>query len=188
MKQLSISRETVELLRQGSHQAFETVFHAYFNKIKVFIYSYVRSEEDAVELTEELFVNLWLSHRKIDTEKSFSAFLHTMARNASINFLKRREVHENYLFHSPYSDKTYTSEDDLIAKETALLIEMAVEKMPEKRKQVYLLSRAEGLSNEEIAIRLGISKSNVESLLSLALKDIRKAILVGLLFFQQMHF
>lgn len=183
MKQLSISQETVELLRQGNHKAFETVFHGYFNRIKVFIYSYVKSEEDAVELAEDLFVNLWLNHRKIDAEKSFSAFLHTMARNASLNFLKHQEVHENYLSHSSYNDKSYTSEDDLIAKETALLIEMAVEKMPEKRKQVYLLSRVEGLNNEEIALRLGISKSNVESLLSLALKDIRKAILLSLFTF-----
>lgn len=187
MKQVSITSDTVEQLRQGSHQAFEQVFRGYFSKIRVFIYSYIKSDEDALELTEELFVNLWCKRHALDPDKSLPAFLHTLARHSAINFLRHKEIKENYLTQSCLHEKSYTSEDELIAKETALLIEMAVEKMPEKRKNVYLLSRKEGLSNEEIAKRLNISKSNVESLLSLALKDIRKAILMGLLLFSQVH-
>ena len=62
------------------------------------------------------------------------------------------------------------------SQRTRLLIDDTVEKMPEQRKKIYILSRNEGLSNEEIATQLNTTKRNVESQLSLALKEIRKTI------------
>ena len=73
--------------------------------------------------------------------------------------------------------------DKIIAKELGLLIDDIVGKMPEQRKMIYTLSRQEGLSNAEIAIQLNTTKRNVESQLSLALKEIRKAISCFLLSF-----
>lgn len=182
MNKKQISTETLEALRNGDHKAFERVFLAYFSIIRTFVFSYVKSEADAEELTEELFVSLWCNRKAIDTSKSFHAFMHTLARNSAINFLKHKTIHSVYLDSTSTVEESYTSEDDMIARETALLVDMAVEKMPAQRKQVYLLSRKEGLSHEDIAARLNISRRNVESHLSLALKDIRKAILSFLLF------
>lgn len=172
-----ISTETLKALQNGDHKAFEAVFITYFNKIKIFIDGYIKSEPDAEELAEDLFVNLWINHQSIDTSKSFNSYMHTIARNAAINFLKHKYVKDSYANGSYSSDSSFFgSDEDLIAKETALLIEMTVEKMPSQRKEIYKLSRNEGLDNEEIAARLNTTKRNVESQLSLALKDIRKVI------------
>lgn len=173
--------KTLEALQQGSHKAFETVFVAYYAKTKAFVYGYIKSEPDAEELTEDLFVNLWVNRRSIDTSKSFDSFLHTVARNSAINFLKHKYVQETYLNTTSNQEYSSTSEEDLIAKELGLLIDNTVEGMPEQRRKIYMLSRNEGLSNEEIATRLNTTKRNVESQLSLALKEIRKAISVCLL-------
>lgn len=167
---------TLETLQHGNHAAFETVFVAYYAKVKTFIYSYIKSEADAEELAEELFVNLWINHRSINTSKSFDSYLHTIARNAAINYLKHKYVEDAYLESSPNQVCSSTSEEELIARELGILIDDTVEKMPLQRKEIYKLSRNEGLSNEEIAIRLNTTKRNVESQLSLALKEIRKAI------------
>lgn len=167
---------TLETLQHGNHAAFETVFIAYYSKVKAFIYSYIKSEADAEELAEELFVNLWINHRSINTSKSFDSYLHTIARNTAINFLKHKYVEDSYLDGVQSQEYDSTSEEELIAKELGILIDDTVEKMPQQRKEIYKLSRNEGLSNEEIAIRLNTTKRNVESQLSLALKEIRKAI------------
>lgn len=171
-----IDIKTLEDFRQGSHKAFETVFVAYYNKTKTFIDGYLKSESDAEELTEDLFVNLWVNHYSIDASKSFDSYLHTLARNAAINFLKHKYVHDAYVSNVSNAEYGSTSEEDFIAKELGLLIDDVVEKMPQQRKQIYLLSRKEGLDNAEIAERLATTKRNVESQLSLALKEIRKAI------------
>ena len=132
----NIDIKTLEAFQDGNHKAFETIFIAYYNKTKTFIDGYIKSEPDAEELTEDLFVNLWINRHSIDTSKSFNSYLHTIARNAAINFLKHKYVCDAYLNHN----------------------------------------RNEGLSNAEIAERLNTTKRNVESQLSLALKEIRKVI------------
>ena len=58
----SIDIKTLEAFQNGNHKAFETVFIAYYNKTKAFIDGYIKSESDAEELTEDLFVNLWINH------------------------------------------------------------------------------------------------------------------------------
>lgn len=175
--------QTVEALRNGDHKAFERLFIAYFNKTKIFINGYIKSEAEAEELAEELFVNLWINREKIDPSKSFNAYLHTIAHHVALNFLKHKLVEESYLTSLDTTAYTSTSEEEVIAKELGLFIDEVVDNMPEQRKHIYLLSRQEGLNNQEIAERLHTTKRNVESQLSLALKEIRKAITLYLLVF-----
>ena len=167
----NIDIKTLEAFQDGNHKAFETIFIAYYNKTKTFINGYIKSEPDAEELTEDLFVNL-----SIDTSRSFNSYLHTIARNAAINFLKHKYVCDAYLNNNQETGYSSTSEEDLIAKELEMLIDELVGGMPEQRRMIYTLSRNEGLSNAEIAERLNTTKRNVESQLSLALKEIRKVI------------
>ena len=176
-----IDTKTLEALRDGDHKAFKAIFVEYFNKTKAFINGYIKSDTDAEELAEDLFVNLWVNRHSIDTSKSFNSYLHTIARNSAINFLKHKQVQDKYVNEMPAWESHYSSEEDYIAKELGLLVEDIVGKMPEQRKQIYLLSRNEGLNNGEIAERLNTTKRNVESQLSLALKEIRKAILTFLI-------
>jgi RNA polymerase sigma-70 factor (ECF subfamily) len=172
----NIDIKTLEALKNGNHQAFETVFIAYYSKTRNFIYEYLKSELDAEELTEELFVSLWENRANINTSKSFNSYLHTIAYNTAINFIKHKYVKDSYLSNISEVGYSHTTEEELIAKELGLLIDDTVSQMPEQRKQIYVLSRNEGLSNSEIAEKLNTTKRNVESQLSLALKEIRKTI------------
>lgn len=171
-----IDIKTLEALKNGDHKAFEKVFNAYYNKTKSFIFGYLKSECDAEELAEDIFVSLWENRNYINVTRSFSSYLHTIAHNTAINFLKHKYVHTTYLNNVLYTQYSTTSEEELIAKELGLLIDDVVDKMPEQRKQIYQLSRNEGLTNTEISEKLNTTKRNVESQLSLALKEIRKAI------------
>ncbi len=178
-----IDNNTISELRNGSHEAFEKVFNAFFGRVKAFIYGYVKSEADAEELAEDVFVGLWIGHERLDPAKSFSSYLHTTARNSALNFLRHKLVRNSHADETVTGDVGTTSEDEFIANETAMLIEMAVEKMPAQRQEIYRLSRTEGLKNDEIADRLSTTKRNVESQLSLALRDIRRVITTIFIFF-----
>lgn len=177
-----ITTRTLEKLRNGDHNAFGEVFIAYFDRIKILIDGYIKSKADAEELAEELFANLWENREKIDTRKSFGAFLHTVARNMALNFLRHKYVHDSYVDNYTWNEYTSTSEEDLIAREMNLLIELTIEKMPRQRKEVYRLSRIEGLDHEEIAAKLNTTRRTVETQLSAALKEIRKVLRLYFLF------
>ncbi len=176
-----ITPELLASLQKGDHKAFEVVFLAYYHKIKNFIDGFVKSQTDAEDLTEELFANLWDNHANIDPGKSFNSYLHTMAHNAAINFLKHKMVHYTFITNSASVEYAHSSEDEVIARETSLIINMVVERMPKQRREIYKLSKTKGLKNEEIAEMLQTTKRNVESQLSLALKEIRNTLAIYLL-------
>lgn len=178
-----ISFETILSLQEGDPKAFDKIFITLFDKIKTFIYGYIKSELDAEELTEDLFVNLWINRKSIDVSKSFNSYIHTIARNAALNFLRHKLVQRKYEENYARDGSSFSSEEEMIAKETSLLIEMAVDRMPAQRREIYCLSRQRGLKNEEIAVELKTTKRNVESQLSLALKEIRKSILTVVFIF-----
>jgi RNA polymerase sigma-70 factor (ECF subfamily) len=179
-----IDHRIISELKNGSHEAFERVFNAWFGRVKTFIFGYVKSDADAEELAEDVFVRLWVNHASLDPSKSFGSYLHAVARNSALNFLRHKFVRsDGQVAENAKEEVGNSSEEALIARETAMLIEMAVEKMPAQRKEIYRLSRSEGLKNDEIACRLGTTKNNVESQLSQALKDIKKVILAAFLFF-----
>lgn len=82
-----------------------------------------------------------------------------------------------------FSDDVATPEEVFFAREISLLVEIAVNEMPVQRRRIYILSREKGMSNSDIAEKLGISKKSVENQLSLALQELRKLISLFSCFF-----
>ncbi len=178
-----ITPETFERLQKGDPKAFESVFLYYHNKITTFIRAIIKSKTDAEDLTQDIFIKIWNNRTTIDTQRSFHTYMYTIARNAAINYLKHKAINATYLTNLPYTDIDICPEALLFAKEIKLLVEMTVSQMPDRRKEIYMLSRNEGFTNDEIATRLNISKKTVENQLTLALQSIRKVISAFLIFF-----
>jgi RNA polymerase sigma-70 factor (ECF subfamily) len=170
-----ITKDTVQALQNGDHAAFERVFLFYFNKVKGFINGFIKSSSYAEELAQEVFVSLWVNRAAIDPDRNFNTYVYVSARNATMNFLRKKYVRESFVVDRVKAgEDEYTPTDDLImAHEVDTLVDMALLKMPAQRKQIYELNRREGLSNDEIASRMGISKKTVENNMSLALKEIK---------------
>lgn len=176
---------TIEALQNGNHEAFEEVFLAYFDKVKYLLTGLLRSESDAEELTQDIFVKLWMNRQSINPNKAFSTYLYTIARNTALNYLKHKLVEDNYKnsFNDLDIEKADSSDEILFAKEIRLLVEMTACRMPVQRRRIYQMSREKGLSNNEIAEKLDISKKTVENQISLALQEIKRVISAFLIFF-----
>ena len=176
---------TIEALQNGDHKAFEEVFLTYFDKVKYLLTGLLRSESDAEELAQDIFVKLWINRQSIDPSKAFSTYIYTIARNTALNYLKHKLVEEN--FRNSLNDldveEADSSDEILFAKEISLLVEMTVCRMPIQRRKIYQMSREKGISNNEIAEELGISKKTVENQISLALQEIKRVISAFLIFF-----
>ena len=170
---------TIEALQNGDHKAFEEIFLIYFDKVKCFLSGFLKSESEAEELAQDIFVKLWINRQSLNPQKPFNTYIFTIARNTALNYLKHKLVEEK--FKSSYSSDDYeltsSSDEILFAKEINLLVEMALSKMSFQRRRIYQMSRNEGCSNEEIALQLGISKRTVENQLSLTIKELKDIIL-----------
>lgn len=174
---------TYEALKAGDHKAFEKVFMLYYEKVKYFMTVLLKSSSTAEELAQTIFANLWEHRGKIDPDKNFNAYIYTVARNSVYNYIKSKNVRDKYAESNMWDvAESPDAEDIIIAKETQLLIDVAVERMPRQRKNIYELSQNQGLNKEEVAKQLDITKNAVDKQLRLAMQDIRNILSSMILF------
>jgi RNA polymerase sigma-70 factor (family 1) len=178
----------VTKLRNNDVEAFDFLYHQYSNKLFRFAFSLLKNEEDACEIVQETFFRIWEKRNKIDSSKSFKSFLFSVSYHLIIDQLRERlkdQEFRNSL--EKYFNKQVNLQENLLDYNTLETeINKAVNELPEKRKQIYRLSREKGLSHKEIAGQLGVKPKTVENQINLALKHIKtrlgKDILPVLLF------
>lgn len=177
-------QEYVKALSGGDSKAFELLFLRYHPKLVYFFAGFVHDEAVAEDMTQDVFFNLWSTRERLASVRSFSSYLYRMARNALYNYYDHSLVCEKFnanrflLMQQPE-----TPEEELFARNLQELILLKVSQMPPQRRQVFCMSRVDGLTNAEIAERLHIGKRTVENHLTAALADIRKILEIILFLF-----
>jgi len=165
-------KEELELLRNASMQTFESLYHRYSGKLYNFI---MRVSKGNAYISEELvqrtFIKVWETRESVDPEKSFISYLCTIAKNMLLNEYEHQTI--QFIYEEYIKVKT-TDQDNNTEKEVDknLLeeyIEHLTDQLPPKRREIFILSRKEGLSNKVIANRLNITESTIETQLSKAL-------------------
>jgi RNA polymerase sigma-70 factor (family 1) len=174
----------IEALSRGDSKAFELLFLYYQPKLIYFLNGFIKDEEVARDMAQDIFLSVWTGREKLSQVNSFRAYVFRMGKNAICNFYDHSLVSEKFEVEQLSRPIEVNSvEEGLFAKELQALIEIAISQMPPQRKLIYQLSRVEGVSNDKIAERLKINKRTVENHLTTALADIRKAVKTGLILF-----
>jgi RNA polymerase sigma-70 factor, ECF subfamily len=166
----------ITALKMGDRAAFEYIYGYCGPNLYAFTRKLVHNKDDTEEVVQEVFLKVWERKHFLDPQQHFDSYLYRIARNLVYN-KARHQVYElaygKYLLGKESATENAT-EDQLAYQELTLLLEQAYTTMPPTRKQVFMMSRLEGLSNGEIAERLQTSSSNIANHINKALHDIRK--------------
>ncbi len=160
-----------ERLRNDDRSAIDEIYAAYHAKIFRFSLAYLKNEDDAYDIVQEVFIKIWESRLLLRKDTNFDAFLFTIAKNSVLSHFRKKTSERKYiesrLNREQVSD--YKTEDDVDYEILKKRYEELIEKLPPKRKEVFVLSREKGLTNKEIAIEKGISEKTVEDHLTKSL-------------------
>jgi len=172
-----IDEKLITRFREGDMQAFDTIYHFFNRKLYAFVFKILKIEDDAREIVQDVFIKLWENREKVTGVSLFNSYLFTIAYNTSIDLVRKRINEKKYMEYINSLQKNYSMEDTIDKMDYDTLnkeIELLVEKLPLKQREVYKLSRIENLSHKEIAGKLKISVNTVENHISKALHFLRK--------------
>jgi len=168
-------KDLIVRLKEGDQTAFELLFHFYYPGLVIYASQFTADRDEAEEIVQDFFVRFWQKHQQILLSDSLKNYFFSSVRNSSFNYLKHRKIETNYLkeiydlsnAHLAYDTNLYVT-SDLQEK-----IKSSIDLLPEKCREIFMMSRIHGLKNEEIAIELNLSKRTVETQISNALKVLR---------------
>jgi RNA polymerase sigma-70 factor (family 1) len=179
----------IRKLRDGDVLSFDNIFKKYNRKVYYFALSYLKNKEEAEDVVQEVFMNLWKHRDQINEYYVFSSYLFKITYNATCKKFRKQTSNKNQMEailhdfvvedNSTYLDIEYNN-----LMETA---NMLIDKLPSRQKSIFLLSINDHLTCEQIAMKLNISKKTVENYLALAKTSLRKSLsdvrILSVLFF-----
>lgn len=163
------------LIRPMDKPQFEQLFRSHYSGLCRFAQGYVPDLDTAREIVQEVFINLWNTRETISPEKPVTAYLYTSVKNRCLNWLRDHKKFRSYLLDVELDESVMIVERDVMHEaDVNHRIEQALDKLPERCREVFELSRFEEMKYREIADKLSISEKTVEAQISRALKILRR--------------
>lgn len=166
----------VKSLSRGNVLAFNTLFKEYSSRLYRFAHGYLKSEAESEEIVQEVFTKVWENRSKLKHELSFKSYLFTIAFNAIRKHFRAKAYLTEYFRNEMFDDLDITTTQEINFNSLKSYLMRIVDCLPERRREIFIKSRFEGFSIEEIARELDISHKTVENHLTLALKYIRSCL------------
>ena len=168
-------KKILKKLSKGDLSTFEKVFKMYYRELCFFAKKYVSDMDQAEEIVQDMFYIIWQNRENLNIKQSLKAYLFASTKNKCLKILRTKQYEEKYKNHIKQTDpgKVTTPYEELNAKEINILIEETLRSLPKRTKEIFKMSRYEGLKYQEIAKKLSISVKTVEANMGKALKLFR---------------
>jgi RNA polymerase sigma-70 factor (ECF subfamily) len=154
--------------------AFEALYRAHYARLCGFVTSYVHSSEAASDIVQDLFLTLWEKQLAAGSRELTAAYLYGAARNRALKYLRHQRVALRFRERSaPRDATTGVTDHDVRQRELAEAVDSALTELPDRCREIFLLSRRAHMSYAEIATALGISVKTVEVQMWRALRKLR---------------
>lgn len=184
-----VDKEVLIRLKKGDYAAFEELYWIYNRRLYNFVLSILFDKSLAEDITQTCFLKIWENRKNIDEEKGFTSYLHTIAKNLVYRETERGLLKNRFLtvLQERQQRTDNTTQETIDAHLLQEHINELIEKLPPSRKEIFIMSKLQGLSHKEIAEKLSISEKTVETQVYRSVQFLKKHfkdyfILIGLLF------
>jgi len=171
--------ELVRRIRAGDERALEVVFRSHYAGMASFVQRFVRSPDLAEELVQDVFLKLWTKREQLAEIETLRTYLFRAARNTALNYLRRVKLERRWAEEQGTDadpPAAFAADDDTVEQEVAAAVKQAIDRLPPRCREIFLMSRDGGLTYAEIARSLDISVKTVETQMGRALKSLRASL------------
>lgn len=175
---MNIEQKCLEGVRGGSYKDFQILYEQYVSVLQPFVYGLTKSQSITKDIVQETFMKVWINRAQIDPTLSFKSYLFKIARNHVIDEFRRQlsnPLFEDYLQHceSPQLSENTTGKQ-LDYDEFILRLEKAKLKLQPRQREIFELSKEQGLSASEIATKINVTEQSIYNQLSLSIQILKK--------------
>ncbi len=172
---MSDTRQIMLSVANGDRKAFHQLYELYSDKVYNTALSYVQNEQDAEEITQDVFTNVFRKAASFKGEATVSTWIYRITINTSLNHIKRKKRLSFLSFGISQPEKPDFEHPGIILehKEHAKALFKVIDTLPESQKTAFILSFVEELPRQEVADVMEVSLKAVESLLQRAKKNLR---------------
>jgi RNA polymerase sigma-70 factor (family 1) len=167
--------ELLDLLKSGSQAAFKEIYARYWQPLYLHAYHMLGDEDEAQDIIQELFIAFWHKPESLSVHTSLKSFLYAATRNRVLNQIRKSKTNQNFiqLLGQGITEKDFKTVEDIDLKELTRIIDEEVQKLPQRMREVFELSRKNFLTHKEIAAQLGTSEETVKKQISNSLRVLR---------------
>jgi RNA polymerase sigma-70 factor (family 1) len=167
--------ELASLIRKGDEGSFAEIYDRFYGILYIHATRKLNNKEEARDVIHELFAALWTKRETFEISTNFSGYLYSAVRNRILDIISHKKVTEKYIDSlQNYADHDFSYADHLVREhDLAKLIEREISFLPDKMREIFLLSRRSNMSHKEIALSLSISEHTVRTQVKKALRILR---------------
>lgn len=176
----SVDKHIIARLKSGNVEAFRSIFNMFSTRIFYFCNKLLPTKEEAEDIMQKTFMALWEQRELLDENKDILKYLYSIARNNTYQAFRKHLAIQDSISEQNNINKLSqnNTEEQIDFSETQNIIFKIIEKLPPKRKEIFKLSRIEGLTYREIAAKLNISENTVDTQMRKSLEFLRKQYLM----------
>jgi RNA polymerase sigma-70 factor (ECF subfamily) len=169
----------IEGLGRRDKVVFDYIFNYYYSSLCAFSMQYIKDRNAVEDLVQDFFVSLWMEVPGLQIHSSLRSYLFAGIKNRCLDHQKHQKVTEKYRAYMLFASGNDSNSADNYFAESELrqAIQKCLEKLPPRCREIFELSRLNGLSNHDISEQLGLSKRTVELQISNSLKVLRKELI-----------
>ena len=165
-------QQIMESISHDNHVAFSMLFERWYKELVVYANIFIHDTDKCEDIVQSVFARLWENRHELKINTSVAAYLHGSVKNQCLNSLKHEKIRNEYqIYVTAFQDDFEDLNKSLNFKECLEKFNKSVDELPEKYREIFVLSRIHGRKYDEIAAKIGVSKRTVE-------ERMRKAILI----------
>jgi RNA polymerase sigma-70 factor (family 1) len=175
VQMLDEEKMLLQRMAEGDTQAFARIFDNYWKKIYSISLTYIKSTQEAEDVTQDVFLKIWKNREKLTEVDSLNNYLFIMTRNQVLTALRKKSAqdHQPLFIETGGASKDPLPDREVAYKDLQVKLHEAIRLLPPKQQEALRLSREEGLGHEEIARLMGVSKSTVKNHIVTGLNTVR---------------